>query len=33
MEWSEIDFKVQDAQRLIGLEVHQDGVEEANRLE
>lgn len=31
-EWNEIDFQVQEAKRLMGLEVHQDGVEKSNSL-
>lgn len=28
-QWNEIGFKVKDAKRLLGLEVHQDGIEKA----
>lgn len=33
VKWNEGDFKVQKVKRLMGLEVHGDGVKKANLLE
>ena len=33
MKWNEIGFEVQEAKRLMGLEVHQGGVKKGNSLE
>lgn len=33
MNWNKIDLKVQDAKRLMGLEVYEDGVIDATSLE
>ena len=32
-QWNEIDCRVQEAKRLMGLEVREDGVKKANSLE